>query len=520
MTSTFSNKRSSSSSAASSSKLHPPSSSKSDPSSTFHSHRRHHSAFTTLNSSTDNLCTGVRRGFCFTAGSGPSASVKAVMKNPMPLMDQHEFDTLPPAIRRKYFSSLERLRYATQQQQQQPSITIKSPPSHLRSFSTVTKIRGTSRDNGSFRCNSPLRQRQLKLRKQNKGDTYVLTQTDAQWFLDLPETIKRKHFSPEERQSIARKCESIIVDAADEKLYMMNFRSRNDSTDSTATELSQVAPLHRKSVDSDIVQATNEVRNSFRWMENDGELDLRLLQFRDPFRQQPTRTPSKRHTLSLASRTVRVADTTPPPTGTRNRSTMLARRASTIQRSSPKVSHVAKASIDGEALYYQDPQARLQLRVYLASPQKFDEAVEFGFPSQTEPHKFYKQRPLEPTIRKVSVESIDFDEKPNLEASLGCTFAELEKQDVDVSARMARGAKAVLDRYPHASTGNREMTLRMTLTRKDLREDDLTPPNTTESVLSQAELPPEKTGLPVDWDAIDREAESGIRRLWRRVKGH
>ena len=38
-------------------------------------------------------------------------------------------------------------------------------------------------------------------------------------------------------------------------------------------------------------------------------------------------------------------------------------------------------SIDPAATYYQDPEARKKLRKYLASPQKFDEAVEFGFPS-------------------------------------------------------------------------------------------------------------------------------------------
>lgn len=36
---------------------------------------------------------------------------------------------------------------------------------------------------------------------------------------------------------------------------------------------------------------------------------------------------------------------------------------------------------DPNASHWQDPDARLKLRVYLASPQKFDEAIEFGFPS-------------------------------------------------------------------------------------------------------------------------------------------
>ena len=37
--------------------------------------------------------------------------------------------------------------------------------------------------------------------------------------------------------------------------------------------------------------------------------------------------------------------------------------------------------IDPEAKHYQDPEARMKLRLYLASPQKFDEAIEFGFPA-------------------------------------------------------------------------------------------------------------------------------------------
>lgn len=71
----------------------------------FPQHRRHQSAFAVMDSSSDNFCPGVKRGLCF-ATSGPSASVKAVLRNPMPLTDHHEFDTLPPAIRRKVSISI------------------------------------------------------------------------------------------------------------------------------------------------------------------------------------------------------------------------------------------------------------------------------------------------------------------------------------------------------------------------------------------------------------------------------
>jgi hypothetical protein len=54
------------------------------------------------NSSDELVC---KRGFCFSASTGPTAEVKAVLKNPLPqLMDCTEFDNLPPAIQRKVSS--------------------------------------------------------------------------------------------------------------------------------------------------------------------------------------------------------------------------------------------------------------------------------------------------------------------------------------------------------------------------------------------------------------------------------
>lgn len=52
------------------------------------------------NSSDELVC---KRGFCFSASTGPTAEVKAVLKGPAPqqVMDYTEFDNLPPAIQRK-----------------------------------------------------------------------------------------------------------------------------------------------------------------------------------------------------------------------------------------------------------------------------------------------------------------------------------------------------------------------------------------------------------------------------------
>ena len=54
----------------------------------------------------------------------------------------------------------------------------------------------------------------------------------------------------------------------------------------------------------------------------------------------------------------------------------------------------------------------------------------------------------------------------------------------------------------------------MTLTRKDLRGD-------TESIISEklplAEVKPSEVAT-IDWDLLDKEAEGGLKRLWRKVK--
>lgn len=79
--------------------------------------------------------------------------------------------------------------------------------------------------------------------------------------------------------------------------------------------------------------------------------------------------------------------------------------------------------------------------------------------------------------------------------------------------------------YTHASTGNREMTLRMTLTRPDLRADDtaLYGWQTSRSPLREEPLTPEESevrgpfGGPDGWGIDDKE-NGVVKRFWNRVK--
>lgn len=168
--------------------------------------------------------------------------------------------------------------------------------------------------------------------------------------------------------------------------------------------------------------------------------------------------------------------------------------------------------IDPEAKYYQDPEARMKLRLYLASPQKFDEAIEFGFPATSGPTNVTSMDTARPTTdsRKIShdvqtflkddkvsfLEDNDEEGEPDTDdESMGELDSPITPSDPAIPFRYnttrfpssnfssldsaglpsmhpMHGRSKTQDLYAQAMTGNREMTLRMTLTRPDLRADE------------------------------------------------
>lgn len=146
-------------------------------------------------------------------------------------------------------------------------------------------------------------------------------------------------------------------------------------------------------------------------------------------------------------------------------------------------------AVDLAAAHYQDPEARLKLRVYLASPQKFDEAVEFGFPStdiargghMADSRHLRKQKSCfalsddadkHHTFLADDKSSVYSDDASMAEPDSPKTPEPLEKPSAARPFRAASDAgllaKAAVD-YNQAAASAREMTLRMTLTRPDLR---------------------------------------------------
>lgn len=337
---------------------------------------------------------------------------------------------------------------------------------------------------------------------------------------------------------------------------------------------------------------TRAVMETFRWMDEEQDLDLRLAlddyhanvdgvvipmpnashPHRPSFRRHMsiTQVPFGRSSLSSISnpnRTERSQD----HLRTKSRATSMMGPKHSMKNST--------SSIDAHATHYQDPEARLKLRVYLASPQKFDEAIEFGFPSldnspdsadkeNKPPRKVSRELhgAKSPILTSDSAQTFLNDDAVSLcskddlsmnDPDSPITPAEADRDFKHDTRRPSGGAKRSMsssNEFSHLGLrkptlyrpmdpvtqqviGGREMTLRMTLTRPDLRAN--------ESQLygwqdREKEKPRGKSPLieePMAWDAPLAEKyekmgpfggtdgwgplekdEGVVKRLWNRVK--
>ncbi|PHH65509.1 hypothetical protein CDD81_2289 [Ophiocordyceps australis] len=150
------------------------------------------------------------------------------------------------------------------------------------------------------------------------------------------------------------------------------------------------------------------------------------------------------------------------------------RALSLIAPSRPPASEPSVA-VDHAASHYQDPDARKKLRLYLASPHKFDEAVEFGFPSNDEALGCKTRiHGGEDSESKESHHCSTFlqDGASSVYSEESLADPETPKTpDVACKAMPIRPTRVSQDQS-QSSASSREMTLRVTLTRPDLRAGD------------------------------------------------
>lgn len=350
--------------------------------------------------------------------------------------------------------------------------------------------------------------------------------------MSLPPKVQRSAFSREEQTVLVGPCElspsttgSPLPPARrphlhhdeEQRFSDFYFGFNNDSSSDAHTHAhaydSNGAALHRgrslrrrSSVSSaDISPTRGSPYGPVQELDADTESSLLYLDTMSPVASHPSRA-SFRRTLSLTNIPLRSsissAPLAPEPLSARGTAPWH-QRAQSQSLSGRRSSHTPQAPVfDPEATHYRDAETRKKLQ-FLASPQKFDEAVEFGFPSTsgddtTLPR--YQLPPISTNARNFSrdmqsflkddrisflddneeeenkglesdAESVaDFD-SPVTPSSVGLSFKyHARKQSSNFSSSIDSNGVPLI--HPVTGRLNREMTLRMTLTRPDLRADE------------------------------------------------
>ena len=412
-------------------------------------------------------------------------------------------------------------------------------------------------------------------RARSVKEDYIAAQIDARWFLSLPSKIQRKHFTREEQVLLAGNQDTIILDAADEKLYRLGNRvpapqrSWDSLSDSPTIPSNSSWAFSDEDDEEAIIDSAVDMEESgydgFRWLDDDDDLDLSLDDYHTHIAQTtqsevPTltgkRRPSFRRKLSINSLTFGRSSTAswqPPRSSRSSMAPNTTPHLHSHRRSNSRPISILTprhdpqnsiSTIEPSAKHYQDPEARLKLRVYLASPQKFDEAIEFGFPSlakenippATAPGSGSQDRTFlddadntsliqNDTRRKSEGDSSSDDDSPFTPVDSAFASAKTSKNhSVDVTPSFRpRILHKPSDSYVQSSTATREMTLHMTLTRPDLRSitseaaNKRAATNSDPDALRLADLPfsDDKNSI---WASMP-PSEGKMRRMWKKLRG-
>ncbi|KAF9879107.1 putative RNB domain-containing protein [Colletotrichum karsti] len=464
-------------------------------------------------------------------------------------MSKEEFEALPEAIQRKYFSSLERLHFAS---------LAPAPPQTPNFLNPFFERPETSPNPQTQTIKQRRKARQARLASDHVSDRVKrrnsrrsrITSTGSSVYVRLPDKIKRRHLTTEEQlASSLNRRHDIILDPADEAIYKVRRRAssvvipddlwsptlsvrpqtmesqpsqREVPKKAVAAEQKRPSPKKQTSLPTSPQKKRDSFYDSFRWLEEDDELDLRLhlddyhanlreevpapsKQRRPSFRRHLSisKIPFGRTSLSMnrPGTTQAIASSPGSPLFANAPSSPQAtspghgrRRSRALSLITPKHSpQDTVAAFDPEAAHYQDPEARLKLRLYLASPQKFDEAIEFGFPAKEAMCPEAAKNVRDSKFRRSKAALAD--EPDNLGTFLADDRSSIYSEDGSLdsdspktpqtmeNATALRPPPVKSDRgyspaplspkpsneFTRGPAETREMTMRMTLTRPDLR---------------------------------------------------
>lgn len=348
-----------------------------------------------------------------------------------------------------------------------------------------------------------------------------------------PKPWQQEPLTREEQFVLARQLrQSVLLDAAEEAIYRTGQQAPRYLSPPLHTPTlsssrrpgmeSQLSDTREPPVPSRPRQRQGRENfyDSFRWLDEDDGLDLSLhlddyhANLRDtvPMPAKEHRPSFRRH-LSVnkipfgrpsmtASRPATEESTAGPTMATPPSAAPLSavsssaapqpharRKSRALSLISPRHgAHNSVTSIDPDAAHYQDPEAREKVRLYLGSSQKFDEAVAYGFPANdralprasSEPLRrrksgqvlvgggekietFYSDDHSSTYSEGFSVADPDTPMTPRTPERLGAKQPTAPLEEGQGSRRTPTAGAL------EARLGSREMTLRMTLTRPDLR---------------------------------------------------
>ncbi|KAF2831544.1 hypothetical protein CC86DRAFT_314995 [Ophiobolus disseminans] len=418
-------------------------------------------------------------------------------KSIVPPLQQSDFDALPHQVQRKFFSSLEKLQIRQQQD------SLDGQHASGRSLSSRSS-------SIPFRPSLTLGSQRRSPKTEDVLSGLDISQAEVEFFLSLPDKLRKLYYSREEQEALLGKCEQAFLpcdhtfERAQQRFSDFQFGFKKDPNSTSEQNLLRTRSL------SD-VSSVSPRQESFNlsMQEKEGDTDSSLLYLdamSPPVSRRSSRRPDVRRTMSLTTSSMHYSSSSavimgnpsgfaiaPAPTHQRHHSSSLSGRRS-LQTPTPPV-------FDPEATHYRDPEARKKLRTYLASPQKFDEAIEFGFPSTSgndtvTPH--YQLPPIASHSRKFSrdmqtflrdgklsffedhssdnqglesdEDSVADMESPTTPSSIGHSFR-LHSRQISHS-KLSTDESSAPSPTQQKGNVNREMTLRMTLTRPDLRAND------------------------------------------------
>ncbi|KAL4953020.1 hypothetical protein BDW69DRAFT_166255 [Aspergillus filifer] len=284
--------------------------------------------------------------------------------------------------------------------------------------------------------------------------------------------------------------------------------------------------------------------DSFRWLDKDTDIDLSLSDYRQQATNPRPYVPQRRRqsfwrTLSFNSANLtrksvshKKASVASPSADFQSVVSNIVSKHSSVSRpasmNKPRhTSRASKSSIDPSAQYYHDPEARLKLRVFLASPQKFDEAIQFGFPAANgdKDHTLEMVRPC-PHLQLQDFKGTFLDDDDGDDDHCGgstCGTREGQYSETSRLSYITENARISHDlacvdskgqswvplpeRRSKRTPSTREMTLRMTLTRPDLWTDATQPQ-------PQLPLTHEYLGF---WEQ-ETEEPNLVSRMWRKFR--